>query len=54
LRSLAESAGTATEAVRRAISVYKFLQDEVMRGRKIHIIDSNGSHVRELVFEDDH
>lgn len=41
---------TATEVVRRSISLQWFLQEERRRGRKVHTMDSDGANVRELVF----
>lgn len=50
LKELAASRGvSATEAVRRAISLYKFLEDESKSGRHIQTTDSDRSTVRELV-----
>jgi hypothetical protein len=49
LRELAEASGTATEAVRRAISIAKYLYDEQANGRVIHTMDPDGGHKRELV-----
>lgn len=43
-----ESRISYTEAVRRAISVYKFVDDEIDSGHKVQTVDSKGS-VRELV-----
>lgn len=49
LRSLVASAGNATEAVRRSISIYKFLLGGIAAGRRIHITDQDGKNVQELV-----
>lgn len=50
LRGLAEQNGiTHTEAVRRAISILKFINDEKQYGRKIHVMDQDGRNVQELV-----
>jgi hypothetical protein len=52
IKRIACRSGTSvTEGIRRAISIYKFLQDENLKGRKIHVMDYDGSNVRELVFE---
>lgn len=49
LKELAEVNGlTLTETVRRAISVYKFMDDEVKSGNKIRVKEPNGD-VREIV-----
>lgn len=50
LEQLAATAGSATEAVRRAISIYKFLTDEVKAGRQIQTMDKDGRNAREVVF----
>lgn len=50
LRELADEQGISfTEAVRRAISVYKYVSDEQSQGRKIQTMDSNDKNKRELV-----
>jgi len=50
LRELAEERNISfTEAVRRAISVYKFVDDEAREGRKIQTTDADHGNVRELV-----
>jgi hypothetical protein len=49
LRELTEAAGTATEAVRRAISIATYLYAEQAKGRVIHTMDADGGHKRELV-----
>ncbi|MFP5315617.1 MAG: ribbon-helix-helix protein, CopG family [Actinomycetes bacterium] len=38
-----------TEAVRRAIAVFKFIEDEQAEGRKIQTMDANDRNKRELV-----
>lgn len=50
LKDMAREHGISfTEAVRRAISVYKFIDDEVHEGRKVHTLDADNKNVRELV-----
>lgn len=50
LRFIAEQRGISfTEAVRRAISVYKFVEDEVAEGHRVQAVDSEAGTVRELV-----
>ena len=50
LREIAAEKGVSyTEAVRRAITVYKFLQDEVQAGHTIQTVDKKDAHIRELV-----
>lgn len=50
LKEIAEERGISfTEAVRRAISVYKYIDDEVQEGRKIQIADKSNKNVRELI-----
>jgi hypothetical protein len=50
LKEMAKEHGISfTEAVRRAISVYKFIDDEVHEGRKVHTLDADNKNVRELV-----
>ena len=49
LKELAEKNGlSVTEAVRRAISVYKFVNDELESGRKILTMDPNEKNKVEL------
>lgn len=51
LKELSKRRGvTVTEAVRRSISLQKFLQGERRRGRKVHTLNADGTRVRELVF----
>jgi hypothetical protein len=51
LKELSKRRGlTATEVVRRSISLQKFLQGERRRGRKVHTLNTDGTNVRELVF----
>lgn len=38
-----------TEAVRRAISIYKFFEDEMAQGRKIQTMDLDGGNKRDVV-----
>lgn len=50
LKELAEKQGISlTEAVRRAIALLKFIDDEQAEGRKIQTMDSDGKNKRELV-----
>lgn len=50
LRELADTQGISfTEAVRRAIAVYKYVSDEQEQGRKIQTMDSKEKNKRELV-----
>lgn len=50
LRKLAEERGVSvTEAVRRAISLYNYLEDEVRSGRHVQTADSARKEVRELI-----
>lgn len=50
LRELAqEKQISITEAVRRAISVYKFVEDEIAEGRKIQTMRPDGSEKRDVV-----
>lgn len=50
LKEIADEAGISlTEAVRRAISVYKFVEDEIDKGRHVQTADEKGGNVRELV-----
>lgn len=44
------SAITMTETVRRAISIYKYVLDEVEAGRMVVTMDGDGTHKKELVF----
>ena len=49
LKEIAEETGISlTEAVRRAISVYKFVDDEIDAGHRVQTVDQKGA-VRELV-----
>ena len=51
LKELSKRRGlTATEVVRRSISLQKFLQGERRRGRKVHTLNADGTNGRELVF----
>jgi len=45
---------TATEAIRRALSVWKFIEDERAQGRSIALLEGRGKDqvVREVVFHD--
>lgn len=50
LKELAESQNISlTEAVRRAIAISKFVEDEQSRGRKIQTMTPQGKDKRELV-----
>jgi hypothetical protein len=50
LRELSARHGTTvTEEVRRAVSVWKYLDDELRSGGKL-LLEKEGSRVRELVF----
>jgi hypothetical protein len=50
LKEIADHRGISfTEAVRRAISVYKFIDEETQEGRRIQTVNSDRSEVRELV-----
>ena len=50
LKQIADRRGiTATEAVRRAIAWYKFIDDEVVQGgRKIQLVDPQSDKVSEV------
>lgn len=49
IRALAESNGiSVTEVIRRAVSVYKFIDDEVKSGRNIKTMDESDNNVREI------
>jgi len=50
LRELADERGiSVTEAVRRAISLYKYIEDETHDGKRIQVADRAGKMVSELV-----
>ena len=50
LKEIADHRGISfTEAVRRAISVYKFIDEETQEGRRIQTVSPDRSEVRELV-----
>ena len=50
LKEIADERGLSyTEAVRRAISIAKFVEDEIEEGRKIQTVDADRKDVRELV-----
>ncbi|AMM22779.1 CopG family transcriptional regulator (plasmid) [Frondihabitans sp. PAMC 28766] len=50
LKEIADHRGISfTEAVRRAISVYKFIDEETQEGRRIQTVSPDRSDVRELV-----
>jgi hypothetical protein len=50
LKEIADHRGISfTEAVRRAISVYKFIDDETQEGRHIQTVSADRNEVRELV-----
>lgn len=38
-----------TEAIRRAIAVYKYVSDEVKKGRVVQTMDADGKNRREIV-----
>lgn len=51
LKEIAHSQGIPlTEAIRRAISFYKFIRDEWRAGRMVHTMERNGEDKREIVF----
>lgn len=55
LRELMSKKGiTATEAVRRALSVWKFVEDELAQGNRLAVLVGEGDHraVREIIFHD--
>jgi phage terminase large subunit-like protein len=39
---------TITETVRRSVSIYKYIADEIRSGRKVHVMDQDGCHKVEL------
>ena len=50
LKQMAEENGSSlTEIVRRAIAVYKFIEDESREGHRIQTVDPESKDVRELV-----
>lgn len=50
LKLLAEEKGSSlTEVIRRAIAVYKFVDDESRSGHRVQTVDPQTSEVRELV-----
>lgn len=50
LKEIADHRGISfTEAVRRAISVYKFIDEETQEGRRIQTVSQDRNEVRELV-----
>jgi|GEM_PF-2819971 len=50
LRELAAKHGISfTEAIRRAISIYKFFDEEAEAGRKIQTMKRNGEEKRDVV-----
>ena len=50
LRELAQRKQISiTEAVRRAISVYKFFEDELAEGRKVQTMRTDGGEKRDVV-----
>lgn len=50
LKKLSDERGLSlTEVVRRAISVYNFIEDERQRGHRVQTVDPEGGAVRELV-----
>lgn len=38
-----------TEAVRRAIAIAKYIEDEVQEGRRVQTVDADRNEVRELI-----
>ena len=40
---------TYTEAIRRAIAIAKYIEDEVQQGRKVQTVDASRNEVRELI-----
>ncbi|WP_411699022.1 ribbon-helix-helix protein, CopG family [Conyzicola sp.] len=51
LRKIADERDISfTEAVRRAISVYDFIDSETRNGRRVQTTDSDRSNVRELIW----
>lgn len=40
---------TYTEAIRRAIAIAKYIEDEVQEGRKVQTVDAARNEVRELI-----
>lgn len=50
LRTIATNKGASfTEMVRRCISVYKYLEDERLRGNKLYLVDENSNERREII-----
>lgn len=50
LKQIADERGLSyTEAVRRAISITKFIEDELEEGRRIQTVDADRKDVRELI-----
>jgi hypothetical protein len=43
---------TATEAVRRALSIWKFVEDELARGNRLAVLEGQGDRrtTREIIF----
>jgi len=55
LRELMTKKGiTATEAVRRALSIWKFVEDERAQGHRLAVLEGDGDQraVREIIFHD--
>lgn len=50
LDMMASRGTTASETLRRAIAISSYFHQEKASGRKIHIMNQDGSKVRELVF----
>jgi hypothetical protein len=51
LRELAEKRGTTvSEALRRAISTEKFINDKIEKGERVLLEDPDGNKQREIVF----
>jgi len=55
LREMMNKKGiTATEAIRRALSIWKFVEDERAHGNHLAVLEGEGDHrrVREIIFHD--
>ncbi len=51
LRQMAQERGiSVTEAVRRAVAIAKFVEDETRRGHRIQVVFGNGD-VRDMLVE---
>lgn len=50
LKQMAKDRGiSVTEAVRRAVAIAKFVEDETGRGHRIQVVGDNGDSARELM-----